>query len=188
MYLNSPGIILKQTKIGAGRKILTLFTKKYGKLSVGLASENKAKSRQMLAMGTYTYSNYQIFQGRNYYNVDKAETIHSFYKLSDPVDKFGYASYAIELTEKIIPENVPQPAIFDLLIDFMKEMEERPSKFETLLLAYEIKFLRILGLAPSLDACAICGKEDAGNYFSVKSGGIICDDCFEKSQIGRAHV
>jgi DNA repair protein RecO len=185
MYLNSDGIIFRQTKATGGRKMILLFTRKYGKISVGSAINEKGKAKSSLALRPFTYGNYQIFQGKNYYNLDHAETIKSFYGIGEDLDKYMYAAFVLELTEKLVPEDVAQPAIFDLLIDFMGELETRKKKFETLVLAYEIKILRIMGMSPELDQCVGCGKKDDLNYFSVPDGGIMCSECAEKLNTSR---
>lgn len=180
MYLNSEGIIFRQTRATGGRRMILLFTKKYGKISVGSAMDSKGKSRSSLAMRPFTYGNYQIFQGKTYYNLDKADTIKSFYGIGEDLDKYMYASYILELTEKLVPEDLPQPAIFDLLIEFLGELEIRKSRHETLALAYLVKVLRIVGMFPKLDSCVLCEGKEGLDFFSVKDGGVICGKCVEK--------
>lgn len=180
MYLNSEGIIFRQTKATGGRKMILLFTKKYGKISVGSSMGDKGKAKSSLALRPFTYGNYQIFQGKTYYNLDKADTIRSFYGIGEDLDKYMYASYVLELTEKLVPEELPQPAVFDLLIDFMGELETRKRKYETLVMAYEVKLLRILGMFPELPQCVSCGRKDQLEFFSVSEGGMMCRECVEK--------
>ena len=154
MVLNTEGIILRQTRMVQGRRMILLFTKEYGKLSVGTNIGDKGRSKSSLALKPFTYGNYQIFEGRNYYELDRADAITSYYLIGEDLDRYASAAYALELTEKLIPEGLPQPAVFDLLLDFLGELEQRKKKYETLLIAYEIKLLRILGEFPVLDSCA----------------------------------
>ena len=136
MYLNSAGIIFRQTKTASGRRMILLFTAKYGKLSVGTSMTEKGKSRSSLALRPFTYGNYQIFQGRNYYNLDRAETIRSYYGIGEDIDKYMAAAYILELTEKVVPEEAAQPGVFHLLIGFLEELEQRKKQHLTLVLAY----------------------------------------------------
>ena len=177
MNLNSEGVVLRQTKATGGRTMILLFTKDYGKLSAGTSLTGGKKARSSLALHPFTYGNYQIFEGRNYRNIDRADVIRSYYRIGEDLDKYMYASYALELTEKILPENLPQPAVFDLLTEFLGEMQDRKKKYETLLIAYQVKLLKILGVSPVLDRCAGCGKKEELVYFSVPSGGMCCASC-----------
>ena len=188
MNLNSEGIVLRQTKTTGDRTMVLLFTKDYGKLSTGTSITGRKKARSSLALHPFTYGNYQIFESRNYRNIDRADVIRSFYKIGEDLDKYMYASCALELTEKILPENLPQPVVFDLLIEFLGEMQDRKKKYDTLLIAYEVKLLKILGVSPVLNRCAGCGKKEELEYFSVPAGGMYCASCVrseEQDEINR---
>ena len=85
-----------------------------------------------------------------------------------------------------MPEEVPQPRIFALLLDFLNEMELRKQKHTTLLLAFETKLLFALGTFPRLDSCASCGSKENPEFFSVPDGGVICRRCFEDHNATKA--
>ena len=179
MHIDSRGIIFRQVKTTDMRRMLLIFTEKCGKLSVGTSLPEKNQKHASLALRPFTCGNYSIYKGRNYYNLDRVETLKSFYGIGEDLDKYMAASLALELTEKIVPEEVPQPRIFALLLDFLNEMELRKQKYTTLLLAFETKLLFALGTFPRLDSCASCGSKEKPEFFSVPDGGVICRRCFE---------
>ena len=123
MHIDSRGIIFRQVKTTDMRRMLLIFTEKCGKLSVGTSLPEKNQKHASLALRPFTCGNYSIYKGRNYYNLDRVETLKSFYGIGEDLDKYMAASLALELTEKIVPEEVPQPRIFALLLDFLNEME-----------------------------------------------------------------
>lgn len=161
--------------------MILLFTKKYGKISAGSSINEKGRTKSALAMRPFTYGTYELYKSREYYNINSADVKKSFFKIGEDVDKYMQASLVLELTEKMIPEDLPQPRLFNLLIDFLDAMESREKRHETLVLAYEAKALGILGTFPILDHCACCGKSDDLHYFSIADGGMICSDCREKN-------
>lgn len=204
MQTETEGIVLRHVKTAAGRTMLLIFSQKYGKISVGTSLTDKnSKSKSSLAIRPFTYGRYELYKGREIYNLNGAETKRSFYSFGENIDKYIAASIALELTEKVLTEEVPEPRIFSLLVEFLKQMEKRSTAFSTLLLAYEVKLLYLLGNGPVLDRCAICGgpvthqKDESGNRgdattqaevsadnghraapkFSVRDGGIICENC-----------
>ena len=178
MNLETEGIIFRQTKMVQGRRMILLFTKKYGKISVGSNIGDKGRSRTALALRPFTFGNYQIYEGRNYYELDRADAVTNYYGIGEDLDRYAAAAYALELTEKVVPEGFPQPQVFDLLICFLEVLEQRKRKCETLLLAYEVKLLDVLGVFPVLDTCISCGKTSfAPAAFSIKDGGVLCGDC-----------
>ena len=158
MTLETEGIIFRQTRMVQGRRMILLFTRKYGKISVGSNVGDKGRSRTALALKPFTFGNYQIYEGRNYYELDRADAVTSYYGIGEDLDRYAAAAYALELTEKVVPEGLPQPQVFDLLISFFQELEQRKKKYTTLLLAYEVKLLDVLGIFPVLGHCVSCGK------------------------------
>lgn len=186
MHIDSRGIIFRQVKTTDMRRMLLIFTEKYGKLSVGTSLPEKNQKHASLALRPFTCGNYSIYKGRNYYNLDRVETLKSFYGIGEDLDKYMAASLALELTEKIVPEEVPQPRIFVLLLDFLNEIELRKQKHTTLLLAFETKLLFALGTFPRLDSCASCGSKERPEFFSVPDGGVICRRCFEDHNATKA--
>lgn len=186
MHIDSRGIIFRQVKTMDMRRMLLIFTEKCGKLSVGTSLPEKNQKHASLALRPFTCGNYSIYKGRNYYNLDRVETLKSFYGIGEDLDKYMAASLALELTEKIVPEEVPQPRIFALLLDFLNEMELRKRKHTTLLLAFETKLLFSLGTFPRLDSCASCGSKENPEFFSVPDGGVICRRCFEDHNATKA--
>ena len=167
--------------------MLLLFTEKYGKISTGTNLNEKSKNRSSLAIRPFTFGNYQIYEGKNYYNLDGAETIRSYYSIGEDLDRYMVSSYILELTEKIIPLEVPQPGIFRLLIDFMDEVSVRRGQYGTLVLAYEIRALRMLGVFPQTGECSRCGRSDGLAYFSIPDGGMLCSSCFQKIRDAAEH-
>lgn len=180
MYTSTEGIVLKQVKITGGRRMIHIFTQKYGKVSVGTnVTERSNKSKAALSIRPFTYGIYEIFKNRDYYNLNGSEVKKSFYGIGEDLDKYAVASYALELTDKVLPDELPQPRLFSILIGFMEALEKRTSAFETLLLAYIVKLIGTMGSSPMLDECGICGKKEV-KFFSVTDGGMICLDCQKK--------
>lgn len=188
MQTDTEGIVLRQVKTADGRRMILLFTRKYGKISVGTGiSERSSRSRSALSIRPFTYGRYELYKGREYYNLNSGEVLKSYYFLGEDLDKYVAASTALELTEKLIQEEMPEPKMFSLLLDFFGALERAPGGeksgpvSETLLLAYRIKLLAELGAMPEISHCASCGGElKAPCSFSVRDGGVICSDCAEK--------
>lgn len=187
MVTESEGLILRQTRITRGRRMIVLFSKKYGKISAGSNLNEKGRSRSALAMRPFTHGRYELYKKGTFFNINGAETIESHYRIGEDIDKYLYASYCLELTDQMLGEGEPAPGLFHLTCDLLTAMEHRSRKYMTLVLAYEIKALKQLGLLPELDQCISCGKEKPPAAFSISGGGILCSDCrreAEKSQAG----
>ncbi|MBN7772693.1 DNA repair protein RecO [Clostridium aminobutyricum] len=180
MYTDTEGLVLKHIKLAGGRKILVLFSLKYGKISAGTNINEKGRSKATLALRPFTYSKFEIYKSRDNYNVNSADVIKSFYKIGEDVDKYMHASYILEFTDKITAENERAPQLFDLLIEYLSVLEKRTKKYSTLDLAFQMKALSYIGCMPELKHCVSCGCEAEWVSFCIEEGGVICQNCVKK--------
>ena len=166
--------------------MISLFSKKYGKISVGTSLNEGGRNKTALAIKAFSYGRYELFKNRDNYNLNNGQVIKSYYGIGEDLDKYMAASYVLEFTDKILPEEMPQPRIFGYLVEFLEALEKREKKHGTLVLAYLVKVLDILGTMPELDACVTCGTEPTKEdgkivadkfFFSIKEGGITCPKC-----------
>ena len=177
MISETDGIILRQIKIADDKRMLTIFTRKYGKIGAGTGIKTNGKNKSALAVRAFTHGRYSIYSGRNSYSIDSAETIESFYAIGEDIDKFMSASYALELTDRMLNEQAENIQALDLLLNLMRMLVKRKKDSATLITVYKWKLLALCGYAPRLDVCAVCGKSDMDEAFSITDGGMICSDC-----------
>lgn len=183
MYTDTEAVILRQTKTLNGRRMITIFSQKYGKISAGTSISEKGKNKSDLALRPFCYGRYELYKNKDSFNINGAEVIRSFYKLGEDVDKYFAASYVLEFTDQILAEDEPQPALFRMLVDFLSLLEARKTAYDTLLIAYQIKALELFGSGIGYTACMRTGEAiDPGSLkgegicpylFSVEDGGLI---------------
>lgn len=188
MLTDTEGIVLRQIKTSYNRKMILLFSKKYGKISAGTSIGEKGRTKSSLALRPFTYGRYELFKNRESYNINSAEVIKSYYKIGEDVDKYMNGSYVLEFTEKILHDEMPSPGMFNLLIDFFSLLEERKRGIGTLVLAYQTKALKYAGVMPELKQCVICGEKKSPVKFSIEDGGIVCGDCWQNMQNSQPHT
>ena len=181
MLTDTEGIVLRQTKTSYGRRMIHLFSRKYGKISCGTDIGERGKSKSSLALRPFTYGRYELFKGRDSYNINSADVLKSYYKIGEDVDKYMNGAYVLEFTEKVLAEEQPAPELFKHLQDFFDMLQNREAGFGTLVLAYQTKVLKCCGAMPELNSCVLCGKpideKEGTPAFSVKEGGLICPEC-----------
>ena len=189
MLINTEGIVLRQSKIANNRRIITLFTRRYGKITAGTSINERAKGRAALAIRPFTYAEYDIFKGRNYFNINNADVKKSYYSIGEDIDRYMVASKLLEYIDKTTEEEQLRPRLFDLSIEFMESVTNAKGNYMTLLYAFVVKSLSLNGVMPEIKQCVSCGKSlsdirKEGNgkvkYFSVTGGGILCEDCYTR--------
>lgn len=180
MITDTRGIVLRQVKTIGGRRMLALFTEQYGKIGAGVTVSERGKGRGMAALVPFTYGSYELFISHGRYHLNKGQVIKNHYRIGADVDRYMAAAYGLELCDKLLEEEVPAKELFELTVDFLATMEERKSRYSTILLAYKVKLLACLGALPALDRCALCGRPGRHGLFSVPEGGLLCDACAAK--------
>lgn len=179
MLIKTDVIVLKKSKFGEGEAILTLFSKKLGKVKAVAKGWKKGKGKNSSTIQPFLYGEAVLFKGKNLYQISQMDLKNSFYKLQDDVIKIGYASYILELTESIIIEGQTNNRLFETLIEVLTEFLSKKSDFITLVKAYEMKLLVYAGYKPEMNICVCCGSNELGKVkFSSRQGGIICGKCF----------
>lgn len=177
MLTDTEAIVLRQVKTSYGRKMILLFSKRYGKISAGTSISEKGRNKSSLALKPFTYGRYEMFKNRDSYNINAVEVIKSYYKIGEDVDKYMNGAYVLEFTEKALADEVPAPAVFRLMTEFFDLLENRQKGIGTLVLAYQVKLFRYLGVMPELERCAVCGQKKEPAAFCVEEGGAVCADC-----------
>ncbi len=178
MYTETKAIVFRQIKTVSGRRMIVLFSEKYGKISAGSSINERSKGKNALSLRPFCCGKYELYKGRDSYSINGAEVIRSFYSLGEDVDKYMAASYVLELTDSVLAEDEPQPGIYRLLDDFLDLTEQRETACRTLVTGYQIRLLSLLGIGLSLKRCVRCGAEIEGSaLFSVAEGGLVCPDC-----------
>lgn len=188
MLTDTEAIVLRQVKTSYGRRMVLLFSKKYGKISAGTSIGERGKSKSSLALRPFTYGRYELYKNRDSYNINSAEVIKSHYKIGENVDKYMHGAYVLEFTEKVLAEEIPSQAIFALMTEFFDLLENREKGIGTLVLAYQIKLLKYLGVMPELETCTVCGQKKDAAAFSVEEGGVICENCTKSIQNSTRHT
>ena len=180
MIINTEGIVLRQRKIAGNRRMIVIFTRQYGKLSAGTSINEKSRTKAALALRPFTFAEYELFKGRDSYSINSASARRSYYSIGEDLDRFMTASVFIDYLDKVTAEGEPVPGLYDLAMEFLESAQNAKKSSETLLFAFIVKSLRILGVNPELKCCASCGKpasEGGIRQFSVTAGGIVCDEC-----------
>ena len=173
-------IVLRQFPIANSRKMVVLLTDRYGKISAGMWERTKGRRSKAEDTAPFSRIRARILPRRNSFDLLHSEIARTHYELGEDIDKYLYASFALELTDRAVSENVPVPGIFRLLSDFLDLLSGRREKHLTLLIAYEIHLLNELGVRADLSGCVRCGKKENLQWFSVPDGGLLCGDCGRK--------
>lgn len=190
MYVETKGVVIRQTKYSESDKILTIFTKYRGKIQAIAKGARRPKSRLMGSTEVFCYSEFLMYNGKGLYNINQGEIIDSFYSLREDIYKLSYATFILELVDSSVLEEEANDTLFELLIKTLKVLSTMNTleDYKKLLLAFQIKYISFVGFRPQLINCVNCGSEIGDNIkFDILEGGVVCQNCFNINS-GQIHL
>ncbi len=137
------GIILKRDNFGEADRILTIFTKHYGKLRCLAKGVRRVTSRKGGNVELFNCAILFLIRGRNLDLLSEAQVINSYRFWRRTLKKVGLAYYLCELVDRLTPEGQENRAVFDLLRDSLGEIGKK--KPLELVRGFEEKLLIELG-------------------------------------------
>ncbi len=175
------GVILQETEVGDGNKILTIFAKDYGKVTVKANGAKKATSKFLAGTQQFTYCDYVVTKQNNFYFLNSAEIIRSFYTITEDYDALCCALVCIEIINKNVVEHYEANDELLLLIYALNTLSKKANP-RLVLAMFVMKFMQIIGLEPYLDTCSICQIDEFESYY-FGFEGLICEECREGEEV-----
>lgn len=171
-------IVVKATPLRESDLLVVLYTDEHGRVSAVARGARRSQRRFAGALQLLVLSRVSISRGRGeLWNLDAAEIDREWTPLaSDPI-AVAHASYLVELVGALMPAEVPEPDVLELVIAAYESLASGgPSA--AVLRAVELSLLDVAGHRPALDRCAVCGNELAGGaVFDPSRGGAMCRTC-----------
>lgn len=175
--LKTRALVLRSRPLGERDRLLRLFTWEKGKLSAVAPGARKIKSKLAAGVDYFTCASLLLHTGKSLYTVTQLEIESTFRKISINIEDYTYGMYFCELLEKLVEEGEPYPAIFNLLLDCWRCLDNGGVDREILARYYELKLLSLLGYHPHFKDCLYCGASGGPFFWSINSGGVFCERC-----------
>ena len=144
---SSEGIILKRSNFQEADRILTVFSKRYGKITLLAKGIRKLGSRKRGHLEIFSEIKFQAVASSGFDILTEAITINNFNKLRLNLNRVTLAYYFCEVLNKIVKEDEKHDELFELLSKSLKELETAKN-LKTLRKDFIVKLLVELGYWP----------------------------------------
>ncbi len=179
------GLVLRETETKESDKILTVLTAPLGKIAVIARGARRKNSRLAAGAQFLAYSEMTLYQNKNWYMLDEAETIELFSGLRRDLEKLSLGAYLAELTESVCHEGSEAEEIMRLLLNALYVLSKLNKPQLQVKTAFEWRLMSQLGFAPLVECCAYCGVEQPREpMLDVVQGLLHCRTCRPKGQTG----
>lgn len=182
--IETAAIVLRCIDYGESDRVVTLMARDLGCVGAMARGARKSQRRFGGGLGLCAVGDAALRErsGSELFTLERFDVTASHPALAVDVTRIAHAAYAAELVTKLCAPRQAEPAIFDLLRDLLGAID-RHGAVTAWLRVFELSLLDRLGLAPVLDACAVCGREDLseGEAIDVRwnpeRGGVVCRAC-----------
>lgn len=183
------GIVVGETLYGDNSKILKVFTRDYGIISIMSKGCKKPKSALHEASNKLVLADFNIsYKEDGISTLISADIVNLFKNIVMDymdIDKKMYSFYIVDLILQVINhmkiDNDHDDNIYDMLIASLTKIDEGlpPNIIYDIV---RLKMLDYLGVKPSLDGCNNCGSTNVITFDS-HSYGYICNNCYTNEKI-----
>ena len=187
------GIVLRTQDLGEADHIVTILTRRTGRIRAVGKGVRRTKSRFGARLEPFTHVDLQLHTGRSLDYVTQAETVRAYGEpLAADYPRYTSGTAMLETAERFTPvEKEPALRQFLLLVGGLRALGEGVHDPRLVLDAFLLRSLAVAGYAPALAQCALCGAADlaadgaggaGGNgggsrAFSIAAGGLTCRSC-----------
>lgn len=179
--LATPAIVLRRVAYGEADLVVTLLAPELGRVSALARAARKSARRFAggLEPGLGGEARLRERPGAELMSLEGFEAHSARRGIAAELAKAAHAAYAVELCDRLCPSRQPEREVFVWLDEMLDRLDRGRASVERLRV-FELGLLRALGLAPSLDRCAQCGRAETGDeevLWRPESGGVYCQRC-----------
>jgi DNA repair protein RecO (recombination protein O) len=175
-------IVLRTYRLGEADKIVSLFTRQFGRLRGAAGGAQRPKSRYGGTLEPLSYVRVWLYEreNRDLVRLNSAELIESFFDMQKQYRVQVAAQYVAEVSERLLPEREVNERAFRLIVAVLRALK-RSAEIDRPLLYFNYWVLKLGGFLPDLESCLSCGRrlaaEAAGYAYGPGSEGLLCAAC-----------
>lgn len=143
----SEGFVLARRNFGEADRIIDIYSKEKGKISLIAKGVRRTGSRKRGHIEIFSKVNFQAVNGKSMGIMTEAETIDDFKKVRSSIKKVTLAYYLMEVIGKITHEGEGNLELYQLLDTAMKNLKNE-SKLKRLRITFVSDLLKVLGFWP----------------------------------------
>jgi DNA repair protein RecO (recombination protein O) len=153
------GIVLRTHKLGEADRIITLLTRRNGRVRGVAKGVRRTTSRFGARLEPFTHVDLQIYEGRSLDVITQAVTVRPYGEpFAADYPRYTAGTAMLETAERLTPvEKEPALRQFLLLVGGLRTLGEVAHDPRMVLDAYLLRSLAVAGYAPALEECARCG-------------------------------
>ena len=176
--LKIEGVILRTVDFGDANRVVTIYTRDFGKIEVNAYGCRRAKNPLSGALQMFNLISAEINRGTKVDTIKEADIIKFYPNLTADVEKIAYASLFFEIVNRMTLPKSPEGGVYDLILKTLPAFDERNARIAALIGICQ--FMEFSGFQLNFFHCVHCGAEISTDAaFSLAEGGAVCMNCVD---------
>lgn len=142
------GVVIKRNNYSEADRIVTVFTKHFGKLRILAKGVRRIKSRRSGNIELFNLANITLHSGSKIDLLSEAEVINSYQFLKKDLYKVGWAYHLCELIDGFCAEGVDYQKTYSCLIKTLEHLDSAKDNIPGAIAFFETNLLQELGFWP----------------------------------------
>jgi DNA repair protein RecO (recombination protein O) len=186
MIVTTDAFVLRTMKYRESSRIVTLYSRKFGKFPVIAKGARERNCRFGSALNLMSLVRAVVYrkENRELQLLSQCDAIDSFSHISEDMDRLAAGMAVVELTDSVTHDEEENARLFSLLTQTLGTINTAPRNVVNALFAFEVRLLDIMGFRPNFQTCFHCGTpideasvDRTGAELNVSYGGILCSNC-----------
>lgn len=169
-------VVLRTHKLGEADRIVTLLTRRHGKVRAVARGVRRTGSRFGARLEPFMVVDLQLYEGRSLDTVTQVVTLGAYgAPIAEDYASFTAANAMVEAADRLT-ESDGSLQQFLLLVGALRSLARKEHAVSVTLDSYLLRALAVAGWAPSFHDCAVTGVPGPHSAFVVQLGGIVSDE------------
>lgn len=117
------GIILKRKNIGEADRIITVFTREYGKLRLIAKGIRRVTSRRAPHLEVFSRIVLLIHRGKSLDSISEVSSVAAYPNIRKDLEKVSVGYFLLELVDSLLPEKQEHRDVYTLLTDALFHLD-----------------------------------------------------------------
>lgn len=171
--------MLRVQKLGEADRIITMLTRRHGKLRAVAKGVRRTTSRFGARVEPFCHIDAQLHTGRTLDVITQVQTLDGFgLHIVDDYQRYTSGCAVLETAERLAAEEgEPVLRLYLLTVGALRALSGRQRDASLVLDAFLLRAMSFAGWSPALTECARCGAAGPHGAFSVPAGGAVCASC-----------
>jgi DNA repair protein RecO (recombination protein O) len=159
MIKKTDAIVLRSMPFRDQSKILTLYTKSFGKLSAIAKGVRSAQNKFASAFEVGSHISTVLYKksSRDLQLISDASIKTPFLNITGSLERLGSMHYALELVRVCTEEDEVNAPLFNLLLDTLTKINDVKKNAPNFFLRFQVRLVSLLGFTPTFTACVASG-------------------------------